>query len=69
MKNQFNYSPKEGTILKGYFNIYQAKNGSIHMIMGNNHTRLAKEQIEELHIDLYEFEEFDHDGYLKYYNI
>ena len=49
------------------FNIYQAKTGCIYILMGNSVTSLTKSQIENLHIDLYSLNDYDHDLYIQYY--
>ncbi len=64
--NNFIYDVQGGTV-RGYFKIYQAKNGSIQLIMGNRNITLAGSQVDRLKIDLYDLEDFDQDIYLKYY--
>ena len=65
----FSYKPNEKETVKGYFNIYQSSIGSIILVMGGRHTTLTNKQVDDLYIDLYSFEDFDIDLYLKYYNI
>ena len=52
---------------KGYFNIYQARNGAIMLLMGSKVTALSYSQINELDIDCYNLEDFSHDAFVKYY--
>ena len=55
-------------IHKGFFSIYQAKNGAIYLCMGNKFTVLSLSQIKELSIDCYNLTDFDSDDFNKYYN-
>jgi hypothetical protein len=55
------------TKFKGAFNIYQARNGSIVLLMGTKHTSLTYSQVNELHIDCYALENFNLDDFKKYY--
>ncbi|MFT4093241.1 MAG: hypothetical protein QM640_06340 [Niabella sp.] len=66
--NYFRYKTDNGW-KSGYFNIYQARNGSIHIIMGNVQTTLTLQQINELFLDVYSLPEFDHDLFVKFYHI
>ena len=52
---------------KGAFNIYQARNGAIMLLMGTKISALTYSQINELNIDCYELEDFNHDDFHKYY--
>lgn len=53
----------------GFFNIYQARNGGIFIQMGNKFTELSHEQILHLGLLLHDLKDFDHDEYLKHYNL
>lgn len=64
--NNFSYQIKNGRC-KGYFNIYQAKNGSIQLQMECCNTTLTKQQILDLNIDLFELIDYNHDDFLKFY--
>ena len=64
----FEYQTKN-TKVKGTFNIYQARNGSIMLVMGNLATKLTYCQINELNINCYLLENFDHDDFIKHYTI
>ena len=66
--NNFRYAVNNGW-KGGYFNIYQARNGSIQIIMGDAHTCLTYQQVSELFLDVYSLIDFDYDIFLKYYNI
>lgn len=67
--NQFCYQTQEGSV-KGFFNIYQGKDGLIYLQMGNTRiTKLAKHQIDDLYIDVYSLKDFDYDDYCKAYQI
>jgi hypothetical protein len=64
--NQYSYSVRNGYV-RGFFNIYQARNGAIYLMMGNSKTRLTKQQVNELNVDIYSLEDFDHDSFLNAY--
>jgi hypothetical protein len=66
--NQFVYETESGKI-KGFFNVYQARSGKIFMQMGNNVTPLTFDQINDLSIDLYSLKEFDHELFVRAYEI
>ena len=55
------------TIFKGAFNIYQARNGAIMLLMGSKASVLSYSQINELDIDCYELIDFNHDDFVNYY--
>ena len=55
------------TKFKGAFNIYQARNGAIMLLMGSKVSALSYSQINELDIDCYNLKDFNHDDFLKYY--
>lgn len=56
-----------GTTRKGSFNIYQAKNGAIYILIGNNAVPFTLDQINKLYIDCYSLEDFDIDKFNQYY--
>jgi len=58
-----------GGSVKGDFNIYQAKNGSIQLLMGNRNVELSQEQVLKLGIDVYSLIDFEYDDYKAHYNI
>jgi len=58
-----------GGYVKGFFNIYQAKNGYLYLMMGKVITKLEKNQIDDLNIDVYSLIDFDFDNYKKAYGI
>lgn len=64
--NKYSYKTRFGKT-KGYFNIYQAINGSIQLQMGNCNTTLDKQQILDLNIDVFELEDYDHDKFQEFY--
>lgn len=68
MINKYCYEIKFGKC-KGYFKIYQAKNGSIQLIMGNCNTTLSSQQILDLDISLYDLIDYDHDRFLEFYKL
>ena len=55
------------TKIKGDFNIYQARNGAIMLLMGSKVSILSYSQINELDIDCYELIDFNHDDFVNYY--
>ena len=56
-----------GTKFKGAFNIYQARNGAIILLMGTKVSALTYSQINDLGINCYELADFNHDDFSKYY--
>lgn len=66
--NQYSIETNDGNI-KGYFNIYQAKNGKINLLMSNNYTELNLKQINDLDLDIYSLIDFDYDDFKKAYSI
>lgn len=66
MNNKFCYEIKNGKC-SGYFNIYQAKNGSIQLVMGNCCTTLTSQQVLDLNLDLFSLMDYNHDKYIKFY--
>lgn len=67
--NYFSYKLSENTRVCGKFNIYQAINGSIQIVMGNGNAALTHEQVQKLNINPIELQDFDHDLYNKYYQL
>lgn len=65
--NGFIYEINKG-VCKGFFNLYQARNGSIQICMGSANTLLTVTQINDLRITVYELKDFDIDLYNKFYN-
>jgi hypothetical protein len=65
--NQFKYKQINNAIVKGFFNIYQAVNGKIYIMMGNSYTPLTLEQVQDLNIDIYSLENFDIELFKKVY--
>ncbi len=65
--NYYQYKASGNVTVKGFFKIYQARNGSIILCMANNHTALSSKQIVDLGIDVYCLEDFDMDSFEKYY--
>lgn len=52
------------------FNLYQARNGAIYIMLGNSATKLEYKQIEELKINVYEdIEDFDFSDFKKHYKL
>jgi len=66
MENHYSYQIKNGTT-KGYFNIYQAKSGAIYLQMAQSYTELSLKQIGDLHIQVIDLIDFDHDKFIDYY--
>ena len=52
---------------KGYFHIYQARNGAIMLSMGSSTITLTKEQVNTLSISYYELTDFDEVSFKKFY--
>lgn len=59
---KYNYKHKDITF-KGDFNIYQAKNGAIMLLM----VKRAVEQVNKLPIDCYALKDFDVESFSGYY--
>lgn len=66
--NKYCYEIKDGKC-KGYFKIYQAKNGSIQLMMNNYNTTLSAQQILDLNINLLDLIDYDHDRFLEFYEV
>ena len=47
---------------------YQDVKGFIRIVYGGSTTKLTKEQINELHIDVYSLDSFDHDLFMRAYH-
>lgn len=47
--------------MTGRCHIYQARNGLIYIALGGAYTVLTEKQVNELHICVYELEDFDYD--------
>lgn len=67
-KNKITKDRKDGK-RKGYFNIYQAVNGSIQLTMGNYNTTLTAQQILDLNIYTFDLIDYDHDKFLEFYKL
>lgn len=65
--NSYSYQTSHNSRSKGFFNIYQARNGAIYIQMGITVTKLTETQLQDLGIDLYSLIDFDHDMYTKHY--
>ena len=65
--NEFKYETGHGYI-KGYFDIYQARNGFIYLNMSGSVINLTLKQIEKLNINCYQLKDFGHDDFLKAYS-
>jgi len=55
------------TKFKGAFNVYQARNGAIMLLMGTKVSALTYSQINDLNINCYGLADFNHDDFKKYY--
>lgn len=66
--NYFRYNTNNGC-REGFFNIYQSGSGAIYLMMGNVCTALTYKQVNELFLDVYSLDEFDHELFLKFYKI
>ena len=64
--NKFTYDVKGGSV-SGTFNIYQARNGAIMLLMGSKVSVLSYSQINELDINCYELIDFNHYDFVSYY--
>lgn len=62
----FEYEITEGK-RKGFFNVYQSKNGAIILAMGNSMIMLSFEQINQLNLCLYDLIDFNVDDYNLFY--
>lgn len=47
--------------MTGKCHIYKARNGLIYIALGGAYTILTKRQVDELHICVYELEDFDYE--------
>jgi hypothetical protein len=63
---KFEYTSGD-TKVKGAFNLYQARNGSIMLLMGSKVSALTYSQINDLNINCYQLADFNHDDFSKYY--
>lgn len=66
--NQYVYRTDRGKCM-GYFNIYQARNGKIMLMMGSKCVSLSIEQVDGLPIDLFSLDDFDQDLYIQAYEL
>lgn len=66
--NKFAYEIEGGSV-KGFFNIYQGRNGKIYMMMGNNVTALTYEQVCDLQINTYNLKDFSVDDFAEAYEL
>jgi len=66
--NKYCYEIKDGK-RKGYFNIYQAVNGSIQLMMGNRNITLTAQQILDFNIYTFDLIDYDHDKFLEFYKL
>ena len=66
--NKYCYEIRDGKV-KGYFKIYQAKNGSIQLMMGNCNTTLSAQQILDLNISIFGLIDYDHNKFLEFYKL
>jgi len=64
---KYNYKGANSEIVRGAFNVYQACDGSIILLMGNSFTRLTEKQVQDLKIDCYGLKDFCHESFLTYY--
>lgn len=64
--NKFCYSITNGSV-KGDFNVYQATNGKIYLLMGKGYTPLTEQQVIDLGIDVYSLQEFKYELYKSAY--
>lgn len=67
-KFEFSYQTKTG-YCKGRFNVFQNIYGAILIAMGDNTTTLTHQQVEDLGINVYDLNQFDHEDYLEYYKL
>lgn len=66
--NKYCYETTDGKC-KGYFKIYQAKNGSIQLMMNNYNTTLSAQQILDLNINPLDLLDYNHDDFLDFYKL
>jgi hypothetical protein len=64
--NSYSYETVSGFVT-GWFNIYQARNGKIYLMMGSMVTPITESQINELCIDVFSLHDFDYDDYKNAY--
>ena len=68
LNNYYTYNVEGGTV-SGGFSIYQARDGFVRLNMGDCVTKLTHQQVLDLHIDVYSLIDFDHDDYIKAYDL
>ena len=61
--NRYIYETSNQSTKRGYFNIYQGKNGYIYLQMGKAVAQLTEKQINDLHLNVYELIDFCVDDY------
>lgn len=66
--NTYTYHTQRGKVV-GKFNIYQARNGGIYIVIGVGHTKLTKNQILTLNIEVTELIDFDVTEFQKHYKL
>lgn len=66
--NKYSYRTQNGTV-KGHFDIYQGRDGSIYLLLGNSVTRLSLDQVNELKINTYNLKNYDHDLFNNAYQL
>lgn len=64
--NKYCYEIKAGKC-KGYFKIYQARNGSIQLMMNDYNITLSIPQILDLNIPIFDLIDYNHDKFLEFY--
>lgn len=65
--NKFSYEVNNGTT-KGWFSVYQSKEGGIYIMMGACFTRLTKQQVKELGIQVNDLKDFDQSDFHRAYS-
>lgn len=67
--NYFSFELSTGKTLSGPLNLYQARNGSIVLVMAGGHTALTAQQIKDLHLEshLYHLADFSTEDFVKFY--
>ena len=66
--NKYCYEIKNGKC-KGYFKIYQARNGSIQLMMDDYNITLSIPQILDLNIPIFYLIDYNHDKFLEFYEV
>lgn len=66
-ENKYTYQVQNGRV-RGDFNVFQARNGLVFLLMGRGQIPLSYDQISILGIDVYSLIDFDYELFKTAYN-